>query len=438
MQQERYRRISDGFAVYLPNKQSKTYWCRLRILKKEIKKTTNEREIDKAIERAYMIKAHLQNRVERDLPVTSSKTINAISKDFLKYVEKTQAPSTQKSIIRYFKRYLMKDWGNRPIDEIKASDILKLYDNHDLDGTKIGKYTEILLKRLFDFLEYNDFISKENRPTIPKPKPKDTESYDLLRVEELKAFEDAFEKRMNEQSELYAKTKTKRDRKLQERYYLANLYFLTLMKVGCRPGVELLDLKFEDVVVTNKKFGGAYFSWDQLNIKINSGKMSKRNGFRIIPAPQEFSVILDAYCREFYGVDYLECIAKYHDRYIFSYGEKKSKITDFDDIYNEVRDELRKRKLLRENIKVAQYSFRHTYITFALVQKVDVYLLAENCGNSVNVIQKTYSKLAASMRSEEIYKINLYASLDTSKPNRSNLETTKFDNVFKSKDDSTE
>ncbi len=116
-----------------------------------------------------MVKAHLQNRVEKDLPVTSSKTIKAISEGFLEYVQQTQAPSTKIPLKRYFNRYLMVDWVNRPVDEIKASDILKLYDKHELHGTKIGKYTEILLKRLFDYLEYNEYISKEGRPTIPKP-----------------------------------------------------------------------------------------------------------------------------------------------------------------------------------------------------------------------------------------------------------------------------
>ena len=292
MQQERYRRISDGFAVYLPNKQSKTYWCRVRILKKEIKKTTNEREIDKAIERAYMIKAHLQNRVERDLPVTSSKTINAISKDFLEYVEKTQAPSTQKSIIRYFKRYLMRSWGNRPIDEIKASDILKLYDDHGLDGTKIGKYTELLLKRLFDFLEYNDFISKESRPTIPKPKPKQTESFELLTVNELKAFIDLFEGLYLEYFMRYNSDKSEANWKIFEKYALANMYFYMLSGCGARPGDELLNLQFKDIIRVDRKglnhINNPRDYVSTFNIKIRSGKMSKRSGSRLIPTPERF------------------------------------------------------------------------------------------------------------------------------------------------------
>ncbi len=248
-------------------------------------------------------------------------------------------------------------------------------------------------------------------PLYPSLKPKETESFELLKVEELKFFEDAFQKLEDKYSNLYKAKRTSKCKKLYERYCLANLYFSTLIKVGCRPGVELLGLTFSDIVETNSKFGGGYFSWSQLNLKINSGKMSKRNGFRVIPAPVQFSIILDRYCNEFYGLDYSTCISKFPDKQLFSYADAKSRILDFDDIYNDVRYDLRNKGLLRENIKIAAYSFRHTFITFALVQKMDVYLLAENCGNSVNIIQKTYSKLAASMRSAEIYEINLYASL---------------------------
>lgn len=418
MEQERYRRISDGFAVYLPNKQSKTYWCRVRILKKEIKKTTNEREIDKAIERAYMIKAQLQNRVERDLPVTSSKTINAISKDFLDYVHKTQAPSTQKSIIRYFNRYLMKDWGNRPVDEIKASDILKLYDSHDLNGTKIGKYTEILLKRLFDFLEYNDFVAKENRPTIPKPKPKQTESFELLKVDELKALIDYFEKEYLDAFMLYDSNKTEKNWKIFERKALANMYFYTLSGCGARPGDELLNLQFKDIIREKRKnfnqIDNPQNYVSTFNINIRTGKMSKRGGARIIPTPQRFEDHMFRYAMHMADSEdfHYEYIEKNQNKYLFGFGDKDSVNKDFyEKSFNTARVELIKQNKLRSDVKIVPYSFRHTYVTFALVQGIDVYLLAENCGTSVNIIQKTYSKLAASMRAEEIYGIDLFKDL---------------------------
>jgi integrase len=417
MELERYRRITDGFAVYLPNKQSKTYWCRVRILKKEIKKTTNEREIDKAIERAYMIKAHLQNRVEKDLPVTSSKTINAISESFLEYVDQTQAPSTIIPLKRYFKRYLMVDWVNSPVDEIKASDILKLYDAHGLHGTKIGKYTEILLKRLFDYLEYNEFISKENRPTIPKPKPKETESFELLTVDELKAFADFFELTYLSFMNQYEVDKSQKNLALLERHSLANMYYYLLSGTGARPGDELLNLKFKDLIREDRKnFNdiadpSPYVS--SFNIRINSGKMSKRKGSREIPTPREFENHMFRYTRHIFDGFHYDYIKKNPEKYVFGFGDKTKINKDFyEKTFNLARESLIKNKKIRKDVKIVPYSFRHTYITFALVQRIDVYLLAENCGNSVNVIQKTYSKLAASMRAEEIYKIDLFKDLE--------------------------
>ncbi len=411
MDNERYRRISDGFAIYLPNKQSRTWWVRVRISKKEIKKSTENRDIEKALEMAYLIKAQLQNRVLRKLPVTSSKTINAISEPFLEYVNQTQAVTTTRHLKRYFNRYLKTDWGNRSVDEINANDILKLYDKHELHGTKIGKYTEILLKRLFDFLEFNDYITKDIRPTIPKPKAKITENFALLKVDELKAFENKFKELAETHTNIYLNNKTTKNKNSYIRYMLAELYFSSLINVGCRPNSELLGIKFKHVIETNKQFGGGQFRFDQVNIKIDCGKMSKRSGPRTIPAPRYFTMQLDFICRELYDLNYREMIKKYPDKYIFSRPDKETTINNFEDIFKDVRDGLIKDNIVRANEKIVQYSFRHTYITFALVQKIDIYLLSLAVGSNASTLQKTYSRLAASQRSEEIYKIDIYDSL---------------------------
>ncbi len=411
MDDERYRRISEGFAIYLPNKASRTWWVRIRISKKEIKKSTENRDIEKALEMAYLIKAQLQNRVLKNLPVTSSKTINAISKPFLEYVEETQAPSTIRHLKRYFNKYLMTDWANRSVDEINANDILTLYKKHKLHGTKNGKYTEILLKRLFDFLEFNDYITKDIRPTIPKPKPKIIENFTLLKVDELKAFENRFKELAEEHTKIYLNNKSTKNKNSYIRYVMADIYFYLMINLGCRPNSELLGIKNKHIIETDKKFGGAYFSYNQVNIKIDCGKMSKRTGPRTIPAPKFFTMKLDLIYNELYDLNYEEMIEKFPDKYIFSKPNKETTINNFEDIFKDVRDELIKKNIVRSNEKIAQYSFRHTYITFALVQKIDIYLLSLLIGSNIATIEKSYAKLVASQRSDEIYKINVYDSL---------------------------
>jgi integrase len=45
------------------------------------------------------------------------------------------------------------------------------------------------------------------------------------------------------------------------------------------------------------------------------------------------------------------------------------------------------------------YSFRHYYITKAIEAGVDVYVIARNCGTSVDMIQRFYSKELPARRS---------------------------------------
>jgi integrase len=53
-------------------------------------------------------------------------------------------------------------------------------------------------------------------------------------------------------------------------------------------------------------------------------------------------------------------------------------------------------------------SFRHSYIVFRLIDGVDVFLLAKNCGTSVKVIESNYGKhLTPRMKSDELTRLNI-------------------------------
>jgi integrase len=53
-------------------------------------------------------------------------------------------------------------------------------------------------------------------------------------------------------------------------------------------------------------------------------------------------------------------------------------------------------------------SFRHSYIVFRLLDGVDIYLLAKNCGTSVKVIESNYGKhLTPRMKSDELTKLDI-------------------------------
>jgi integrase len=56
------------------------------------------------------------------------------------------------------------------------------------------------------------------------------------------------------------------------------------------------------------------------------------------------------------------------------------------------------------NKKLSYYSLRHTYITFRLLAGVDVFMLSENCGNSVKVIQDHYAHIKSEHLKRELTK----------------------------------
>ena len=48
------------------------------------------------------------------------------------------------------------------------------------------------------------------------------------------------------------------------------------------------------------------------------------------------------------------------------------------------------------------YSLRHTYATFALASGIDIHTLARQMGTSVNMIERHYSKMTATMAAERL------------------------------------
>lgn len=408
---ERYRRLDDGLAIYLPNKQSKTYWVRFRVEKRDIKKSTGHRDIDKAVKQAYFLRFEMEHRIEVGLSVASSTTIKSISEPFLQWIRDNISPNTQKALIRYFNRYLLVDWGDRKVDEIKAIEIVDLYARHKMNGTQIGKYTKILLTKLFDWLELNELTTKEKRPLISTPKPKETVSFDMFQADELEVVLDKLkDNSSNACLEISEGKPTKQRLKKLQRIIMMSAYHELLAHTGARSGDELLSLTFRQFEFTGKSWPyGGTSGIKEVNITITGGKMGKRKGFRKIPIQKSSSVSIDYYCREIFNKNYIEMMTDEPDRLLFSFPDSPhKKVENIDTDFKDIIDELKKEKKINVNGNFAAYSFRHTYITFALAQKIDIYLLSEAVGNSVTVIQNTYSKMAASIRSDEIHSINIF------------------------------
>lgn len=428
--------MAEGLAIYLPNRQSKTYWVRVRIAKKDVKKSTGERDPSKAKEKAYFIKFQLEDRFNKGLPVIASKTLNALSDGFLEHLHRNVAAKSIHIYIRYFNRYLLPDWGNKAIDEIKAINIITLFDKYELSETSNGKYTRFIIKQLFDYAEINEYIKPSSRPLIPSFKYKETESFDLFSPSELKEVLDEIN-RVKEKAEiaLYDLSMSNQDRKTNERFVILSTYYEVLSRCGARPGTELLNCRFRDLSITGKNLGGPLFPLRELNLNILGGKMGKRTGGRKIPLNMNASISLDYYCRSNFKKDYDYLIKNEPDRYIFSHRKTPNETVGTARFLIDILDDLKSKNLISKTKRLAAYSFRHSYITYALAQKIDVYLLAVSVGTSVNLIKNVYSRMSSILRSSELHKIDILFSEKIPPKKAIKIEDDNFSKIINRKND---
>lgn len=117
--------------VYLRG-DSDVWQCRIKVENKWFSKTTKERELDKAIERAKRMLFEAQLRNESNIPIVSKKfrDIAKLSKQQMQDElanPKMKAPVSFNQYIKIIDDYLIPFFGNKNIDSINF-DVLDEYE----------------------------------------------------------------------------------------------------------------------------------------------------------------------------------------------------------------------------------------------------------------------------------------------------------------------
>jgi len=193
----------------------------------------------------------------------------------------------------------------------------------------------------------------------------------------------------------------------RENRELFKFYRAFLKMTGIRTGLET-NIKWKDIYLSTSNGN------KRIIIHISNGKMAAQNKTRDIAIDQEIlNVLIELF--KFQTRNKLNLTEtkfnnhqqmfllikqlKIENHYIFQRNNRK--LPNFIDCFNQLKDFLDNRL---SSEKLTLYSYRHFFITESLLHEVDIYQLSKYVGNSVDIIEKTYSKVTSILASEYVKK----------------------------------
>lgn len=365
-----YESLVKGLAIYRQN-HTKSYYVRLRIDKKEIKRTLSTSDLDEAKSKAWAFKFDMEGRKSAGLPILETKemTVNHAFKQVIKDLnsKKVQKPiySDYQHVINNF---IIPYFKNKTIKDMTTKNIRQYFESLELSGTRYN-INKTCFSKLFIFLEEEELLKKSELPTLPKADKNTAEMRD--------AFSKADHDIITEELKKYH-TIGRPNFKTKEYRQTLYHYFNFLCETGVRPGIEVGHLKFSDF----KKES------DNYHVSITKGKTAKnkRNGRSIAISQFALESLIEIAKIQNPDKKITEKNYCYIDKPVLesSFGT----IPCYSSKFGDFRKSLIKNNLISKEYVL--YSCRHYFITKRLSQSVDIYLIAKYVGNSVEMIQKFY------------------------------------------------
>lgn len=390
--------------------------CRFKIDNKWIVKTTKERDIKKAIERAKRILFEAQVRKESNIPVVTKKfrDIAKLAKQQMQDElanPKMKAPVSFDQYIKIIDDYLLPFFGNKNIDGI-TYDVLDAY--HEDLKVKMGRspaYStmrkhNVTLNRVFDKAVEKAYITNSNRPKLDT-KGNKSEKYATFDIQEINAILANFPPWI---------AATTNQEKREQRELLFD-YVRVLIDTGARPGKELLELQWKNIryrmvvknatrveideegnrdVITHEDYddrGEALelTEWDPTVSLSVYGKTKDRiaNGFDVT-----YKVLNEIIERNYHSKKItLKSLTTANDEgYVFRTRSDKAP-SSFNHLFDRYLDEHNLLIDRNSGKKRVFYSLRSTHTTAVMnLDQVPIRDLSKQLGNSVGMIEKHYDR----------------------------------------------
>ncbi len=395
---------------------SDVWQCRLKVDSKWMARTTKERDLNRAIDRAKRLLFEAQLRKEANLPVVTRK-FRDIAKLAYQQMEEEQADPKIKAPVSYdqykkiIKEYLIPYYGNFFIDKVTVDSLDGYRDFLTKEMHRAPAYStmrkhNVTLNRIFDKAVEKGFITNSNRPQL-ETKGRKSEEYATFDITEINAILANFPAWI---------ANTGNQAKREQRELLFD-YVRVLIDTGARPGKELLDLQWKNIryrvllkndpkqeidddgnvtLISHEGYDDRGEALERVKFEATvsmsvNGKTDERiaNGF-----DQTYQVLNEIIERNYQNPKItLKTLTQANDeRFVFRTRSGKAP-SSFNHLFDRYLDEHNLLQDRNTGKKRVFYSLRSAHATAVMnLDKVPIRDLSKQLGNSVEIIQKHYDR----------------------------------------------
>lgn len=395
----------NGLTLY-KQKKSPFFWVRVTIPQKGIKaipKSTRKSTIVEATKQAYRIQSEVMAQWEagtldgvktsKKWNVVCGETINELKKEVEE--KKAKTGNNSKTMEAQYASQIANWFQCHPalarlrIDEVQYPELWDLAQEQKYReaGKSTATQLKTALKKVFEFALRKRYISQ--MPKLP------TFGEDAVQGKETPVFETKdLDLLLTNFESFYEESRNFKTRLLRAQF---PMYFNLLGSCGLRPGKEALGMKWSDI-----KRGSVNYGSDKISayyVTVRRGKMSqkkKSKGGKIEYVSREIIMYPDTAIalEQLYYVRYgetktiAEIVEESRDERLFVTHDNKE--PNFADTFKQyVTGDLLKKHLTQY---YTLYSVRHEFINGEIDRGVSKEDVAEQCGNSVQTIDKYYRK----------------------------------------------
>lgn len=323
--------------------------------------STRTTDFDKAKqmldEQMLVLKLVRENRI--DLAPRSFVTVEKAANETIKHLEQRQARGLKEN-----KRSLLKIielFGPLDINKLKRKELYEIY-NREMSETMVRNYNRAF-KLLFNHCIDLGYI--EVKPELPEPRISEKNKRTPATQEQIKLLRQRF----------IEKSATSKNLLGRSNFMLLNHFMELLLLTGARYG-ELRHLRFDDVFP--QKIG-------ETNAFIMNIRKSKTSTRQIIICQKAYRCIqLTKIQKNIHHLD---------TEYVFS--REPGFFPDFTSILKEDRNRYKEWYNANGVFDFTLYMLRHTFITDKIREGRNLFLLAQHCGTSVQMIEDYYADAIA-------------------------------------------
>ena len=397
--------IDDSFYIYL-QRNSRVWLARFKIGGKWLSRTTKQRDKAKAVTAAIKVKAECEIKHEHGITIQTKAFKHVAELAITRMQESPEGARGSSSFKGYewmLRKYHIPFFDRTHITSIDHAKLAEFDRWREktlgrVPGQSTVKNHNVALQRVFDEAVIRRWMTPGQIPVLTVSGAKATQRRDYFTAAEVQKIADAFPTWI----------RGSRNRAVREVRELLYTYFQFAVHTGLRPGTEMDNLRWSDIIV--KK--------DHVVITVRKGKTTLYTGTRTCIGHSTILDMVEDMLERSTEFEEGDEVPDDHNPLVFRLPDGSTS--------NQLGRNFT--ALLRElgleqgpGGKRTLYSLRHTYISLRLLEGVSPAIIAKQCGTSTEMIQRHYDHLTTLMHVKELVGsegaeltklIKAYAALD--------------------------